>query len=271
MTKKMLLAIASLMIATGPAWAGEGTDCAGPTTGDTIWIAQFGDGNAGDFTFVSQINFINLSSTASDVEVRTFDSEGNPRDLLRQVLSPSVPFESVDMIQETIPGGGTGMVFSLTGDPDGALRTGYASVTTQQEVGLEVQFNISGQDQNPLLSSTLVRASSLTTEASFLANVGPGVRTGLALLNPPSNTLATNVELRLFDSNGDAVTEGMITLEPGRRISRFLDEFFQNLGEFNGSVEIRTNNDCPIVVLPLRQQGIVLTTQDLFPPRDDDS
>ena len=92
----------------------------------------------------------------------------------------------------------------------------------------------------------------------------PSVKTGIALLNPPLNDPA-EVDLHFFNPGGNEVAMRTINLLPGEKVARFLDELVSGLEGFTGSVEMRA--DEPISFLPIRQEGLVLTTQDAFPPR----
>ena len=88
----------------------------------------------------------------------------------------------------------------------------------------------------------------------------------MAILNPPSNSGEAEVLLGAINAGGKGNDTDITTLNlnPGARIQMFVDELFPN-GQDAASVEFRSN--LPIALLPLQQDGLVLTTQDVFPPR----
>ena len=230
---------------------------AGSITERSFWIPQFGHGSTAGNQFTTAINLINLSTTTSKVAIFTFGDDGNPLNLL------DMDGTSVSKIEDLeIQGRGTASINSLNEDPTNQLGLGYAQVTTQQAIGVEVIFEIRDPENN--LSATNVRPIPLVTALSFFGRASADTRTGIAVVNPPTNK-QTTVEFFLFDSPGTPSGNGDVVLAPGQKSAQFLDQLVENLGGFTGSVEMRS--DEPVSLLPLRQQGLVLTTQDAFPPR----
>lgn len=246
----------------------------GTTTANTVYIPQIGHGADGAGNqFSSEINLINLSTTASQVVVRTFDEDGGPVRLLLMDLGTTAP-EAVSELTIQLPGLGTGDVHTLSENPD-SLLLGWASVSTDQAVGVQAVFRIRDVDGN-LTTAANIRIGPLTSGASFFGLQNATVNTGIAFVNPPGNP-AARVSVHAVDKDGTGLLTSMINLGPGEKDSRFLFEYLPSLGSFNGSIEIRSVNmadpesmDIPqIAILPIRQEGVVLTTSDLFPLREE--
>lgn len=233
----------------------------------TFYVPQFGHGNdTQGNSFSTSITLINLSSTVINpavVTVETFDDNGNPVNLLNKAASPFESAEAVSVLGAELEASGAAGLDSGN-DDQSTLTTGWAKISTFNEVAVEVVFSIStGNGQ--LVTSASILPRDPTTSATIGARVNPGtVNTGVALLNPPNNGDAT-VTIEIFDRFGNSVGAGMVALEAGHKTARFIDEFVQGLTQFFGSVEIAS--DVPIVILPLRQEGVELSTQDTLPGR----
>lgn len=245
---------------------------AGTVQTSTFFVSQFGHGTdqLGN-QFSSEINLINLSSTASQVTLATFNDDGDTIRLLEQELINTAP-EAVSELSVEIPGRGTAVARSLNDNPASALNTGWVQATTSNAVGIQVVFRIRDGDGNLITASNVV-VGPLTSAASMLGTNSNSLKTGVALLNPPGSANAS-VSIRAIDSDGDMVSAFMLSpLQPGERRVGFLDELLPGLGNFNGSIEIRSedieDNPVPISILPLLQDqsSSVLTTQELFEPR----
>ncbi|MEE8584507.1 MAG: hypothetical protein V3T83_06600 [Acidobacteriota bacterium] len=77
---------------------------AGSPQGRSFFIPQIGHGtDAGGNQFSTEINFINLSTTTSQIVIRTFSDDGNPLRLLEQSLPATAP-ESVSELTVVHPG-----------------------------------------------------------------------------------------------------------------------------------------------------------------------
>ena len=110
------------------------------------------------------------------------------------------------------------------------------------------------------------------TAASFIALVSDTANTAVALLSPeldngpaPAGNGATQVDLMVVDRLGEVVAEETVLIDAGNKIAVFLDQLVPGLEDFTGSFEV--HSDLPVAILPLRQEGIQLTTQELHPAR----
>ncbi len=231
----------------------------------TVYVPQIGHGDG----FETTLSFINLSGTTSRAEVRAYTDNGTPLNLLLRAASPFEDAQAVsEMGLETAPLG-YGALSTYSFNP--SVQVGWAEITTEDSVAVEVVFSRYAASRQ-LLTSTSVLPGPLTTEFSFIAFANPVARSGLALLNPPDAVATANVALRLFDRFGFLVGERVVPLAPGRKISRFVDEaeLFPGLEgqDFSGTVEVRS--DVPVAVMPLRVQGIHITTQLVHSHREVD-
>ena len=182
--------------------------------------------------------------------------------------------ESTAQVDITLEPGGTAAIQSLNNDPDNELAVGYAGIITSDSLGISVLFNIVDAQGN--LTSTDVRPAPLVTRASFFVEAGDGVNTGVAILLPPNALDSSEVGLRVRDSDGTINDKSCFTMEPGDRISKFVTEIVPGLASLevlgggltlSGAIEVYSN--VPVALMPLRQEGIVITTESVFPPRLD--
>ncbi len=222
-----------------------------------LFFPQFGHGGTPDgLQFSSTISLINLSTTTSPVSVVAFDPNGQTADLLR---GPGG--EPTAVVSLEIPGSGTASVQSLNRDP-AMIQTGSALVFSLNSfVSTQTEFSI--LDEGRLAARAQVPARPLTQAGSFF--VPPDGRTGLAIMNPFSNPDPADVRVGTVNSGGRIIDWDAIPLNPGEQISRFLDE----LGiDTTGATSVEFRSDMPVAILPLQQDGLDLTNQDLFPPRN---
>ena len=241
----------------------------GSTALRSFFIPLIGHGQG----FSTEINLINLSPATSQVQINTFDDDGDPLRLLRQNAGLIGPPESVSELIVDIPGTGTAHALTLNPDP-GQLDVGWAQVSTQHAVGVQFVFRI--LDNDNLVTAADIRVGHIVTAASFLGlvDLAGGIDTGLALVNPPQNP-EVEVTIEAIGSAGDVALTTTINLQPGGKVSQFLFQFLPELGDFKGSIELRSSDPAdpdnpikpPIAILPIRQEGLVLTTQNVFPPR----
>ncbi len=222
-----------------------------------FWLPQFGHGSGGGLSFSSEINMINLSTSTAQAQIESFSNSGDPIQLFR---GPGG--NAVQQLNRQIPLMGTSTVQSQNQDPN-QITLGWVRIFSEDALGVGAVFRIF-QGAN-LQTAAAVLPRPLTSSASFAARFGGGIRTGLAVLNPLVNRNPTNVWLTVFDDNGNEIADTVIPLEAGQKEASFLDELVSNLPEFSGSVELKS--DFPVAVLPLQQQGVVLTTLDVFPGR----
>ena len=227
---------------------GHGTDTAGNRVDTEIRILNFQGEETSAATVVS-------CGDAGELELLRSDSG-----------------ESTAQVDITLEPGGTASIKSLNTDPDNELAVGYAGIITSDALGISVLFNIVDAMGN--LTSTDVRPAALVTRASFFVEVGEAVDTGVAILLPPNALGNSEVGLRVRDSDGNITDKSCFTMEPGDRISKFVSEIVPGLSALevlgggvtlSGAIELYS--DEPVALMPLRQEGIVITTESVFPPR----
>jgi hypothetical protein len=212
----------------------------------------------------STFTFLNLSNTTSRVDVRAFDNSGNPVDLL-SLASTFASEQAVHATGVELAAFGVGSLESFSASP-AVLAVGWLEVTTEgfSATDAETVFSVVGNGGG-LVTSTNVATSQPMTEFSFVAFATPTSRTGIALLNPPTN-VAAQVTLTLLDRLGQQVDEISRTVTPGHKVVLFVDELFAGLQDFVGSVEVRSS--VGVVPMSVRvDQNTQYTTQVIHPAR----
>ncbi len=260
------------------------------------FIAQFGHGSipsanpANTLEFDTVVKFLNLAdeeveegvfeARETEFEIVTCSEEGEPLNMMAVPAGPQGHL-TTSYITKTIPPNDTFQVNSLNDNPDSQIDVGYAIVRSLGFVVPEVIFNI--RRGNGFLTSTNVPILPILTATSFFADIDEAtpLNTGIAFFfpsefdtlggDPPEpGVVRAMIELFLLDEQGEIVAETEFTVDRGHKTDDFLGQFFAGqLGDitqpFQGSLEIRASH--PVAILPLRQEGLVLTTQALFPPR----
>ncbi len=226
---------------------------------NVFYVPQIGHGRdmAGN-RVDTKIRILNFDGAETSTATVVSCGDAGELNLLRSELGE--PTAQVDI---TLEPGGTATIQSLNSDPDTELAVGYGGIITSDALGISVLFNIVDAEGN--LTSTDVRPASLVSRASFFVEVGDGVDTGVAILLPPNALGDSQVGLRVRGSDGNISGENCVTMEPGDRISQFVTEIVPGLSALSGAVEIYA--DVPVGLMPLRQEGIVITTESVFPPR----
>ena len=229
----------------------------------TVYVAQVGHGDG----FETTLSFVGLTNTTTNVLIETFDEDGDPIALLDR---PS--FTS----QFGVPGGGPASSYGIEVSAKGTrevrslneneaeLQVGYAKITSDSAVGVEVVFRNFANGVR--VTTTSVLPESPTVAFSILAYG----QTGLALLNPPDNGGTAEVTATLFDGAGRMVDETTIPLDAGSKKVAFLYEepfFSRELvpDEFFGSIDI--NSTQPVVPVVIKIEDRALVTQTVQPAR----
>jgi len=222
------------------------------------YVPHFGHGGGLESTFT----FLNLSNTTSRVEVRAFDSAGQPVSLL-SLKSPFGPEQAVSAAGVELAGYGVDSAASFSANPN-TVADGWLEVKTEGSAVTEVVFSVLDAGGN-MVTSTNVNPLQPIQEFSFVAAAKPGSRTGIGLLNPPTNA-AAQVTLTLLDRLGNEVGQQTLTVNPGHKIVQFVDELFSGLNNFRGSVEVRSN--VGLVPMAIRlDENRHYTTQIIHPSR----
>lgn len=239
--------------------------CAGMA--QTIYVPQFGHGVDGfGNSFSTSVSFINLANTTARVDIKVFNQSGAAANLLRRTASPFEPAAAVSEAGTEIAPLGFEAAESSATNPAAGVQVGWAEINADAPVEVEVLFSIRDASTGNLTTSTSIIPTAPVTAASFIAFAGAGANTGVALLNLPVNQAAAVVSLSVIDRLGRTVGESELTLQPGAQTARFLSEIVAGLESFSGTFELRSN--VPVAVLPLRQDGIELTTQVVHPGRE---
>ena len=189
--------------------------------GDIVYIPQVAHGQGLETTFV----FMNLSATTNRLEIRAFDSNGLPVELVKDPGSALVPPSTSTVLGVEVAGYGVSEAVSLTASAQ-TLQVGYAEVSSDfgQPFGVEAVFKT-------YAGTALATASSVLPvdpagSFSFIAYADGWNRTGIALLNPAENGVAADVTMILLNHFGDVADEMVVPLGAGVKTTLFIDELF---------------------------------------------
>ncbi|MEJ2079022.1 MAG: hypothetical protein P8020_09155 [Acidobacteriota bacterium] len=236
--------------------------------GHTYYIPQFAAGAGGGLSITTTVTIVNLGTEVLNparAQVSTFGPDGNPMSMLKQVAISGT--QAVSSVEREIQGRGTAVVESYSGD--GALMSGWAEVTTDDNVAIEVAYRIYSGGQIGTITSILPREA--LSSATILVNLDAQgqVTSPVASLNPPESSGSAEVSLDVYDQFGNFVDTGTFTLAPGEQTARNWGELVPSLAGvngFRGSAEITST--VPVLILPLSQEaGFQLTTRDTLDAR----
>ncbi len=238
----------------------------------TFWIPQFAHGGSAGVNIRSTITIVNNSDgilNPARAEVRSFDTDGNPADLLfSRTLGGQMAASSV---MAEVPGNGAQVIPSLNENPDD-LSLGWANVIGEN-ISVEMVFQIFTAGQ--LTTTTSVIPGPLTDSATVIVNVGQGldgssIRSSLALLNPPDASGSVDIDFVVYDRFGQTVGSASLDgLQPGARVAQNWVELVPALAgqdDFVGTASLNATGE--ISVLALRQDGVELTTQQTLAARE---
>ena len=122
-----------------------------------------------------------------------------------------------------------------------------------------------GKSSNPLLAATVpLFAQSKWTVAYFKPVLNASLFTGLALQN--ETAIPAYVRLKLLASNGTVLATYSLAVQPGRRISRDLREFFLGVVPATGTrLKVKVTSGPPIQVLGLLGDSVLRTVDPVDP------
>ena len=235
----------------------------------TWYIPQVGAGTAQGLEFGTTITMVNLGTGIIDparVDIETWDETGQSAPLLKRntLAGP----EGASLLQREIEGRGTAVVETYS--EDGSLSLGWAAIRSEDSIAVEVVFTIRNA-AGELVTTTSILPSAARDEATLLltSSPGDGISANLAALNPPSNGETATVTAAVYDAFGIQVGTAGFDLEPDARVAQQWTELLTVLADldgFVGTAEVTSN--VPLILLPLRQDSVELTTQEPLPARE---
>jgi hypothetical protein len=127
------------------------------------------------------------------------------------------------------------------------------------------RIKATGKSANPLLAATVpLFSQSKWTVAYFKPVLNSSQFTGLALQNEAASP--AYVRLRLFAPNGTVLATYNLAVQPGRRISRDLREFFLGVVPATGTtLRVGVTSGPPIQVLGLLGDSVLRTVDPVDP------
>jgi hypothetical protein len=127
------------------------------------------------------------------------------------------------------------------------------------------RIKATGKSANPLIAATVpLFAQSTWAVAFFKPVLNSSQFTGLALQNEAASI--AYVRLRLFAPNGTVLATYDLAVQPGRRISRDLREFFLGVVPATGTtLKVKVTSGPPIQVLGLLGDSVLKTVDPVDP------
>ncbi len=176
------------------------------------------------------------------------------RDAAGAPLQLTIDGQSNSTFNIVVPARGTRFL-NTSGDGE-TVRTGWADLESDRPVGAQLLFEI--RSNGVLATQAAVEDSGTLAAADVFVDNSGGQRVGLALANPTGQA-PVSLLLTLVDPEGSQQQEqATITLAPHGQRAVFLDELFNQLGEFQGTLRIGASGSFALVAL--QQTGLVLGT-----------
>lgn len=239
-----------------------------PAAAQTYYAAQFAAGAGAGLRIETTVTLVNLGKeilNPARVTVQSFNEAGAAADLLKQ--NTLAGLRAVSEVQREIPGRGTAVVEGFS--QNGSLQAGWLQITTPDNVAIEILFSIFNQ-AGQLITATSVLPRPLVSSGTLLVNVDAprALASAVAVLNPATGQETAQVAVEVYDAFGVNVGTAQFPVQPGERVARNWTELVESLAGrtgFVGTAEITST--VPVVLLPLRQDGVDLTAQDVLPAR----
>ena len=237
-------------LAAFPVLGGLLENGAAPSGGfDTVefFLAQIGNGQAGPTQLQTSVNVVNLAAAQIPVRLDFFASSGSPLEVTVEGIGTDSSF---DFQLES------GESRVLKTDGLGALQAGYAKVTSFQGVGRSAVFSQTHLPTGLLETESGVPASPLLQNLSLLVDTTADLNTAIALVKPGLTPAGedTDLELTLFDMQGQEIASRALGLEAGTHTAQFVTELFadvEGIDEMRGLLGI--SSAVPIVAVTLLQ------------------
>ena len=234
----------------------------------TYYIPQIAAGGNSQLKIGTKVTIVNLGTeilNPARVTIESYDEDGNPANLLKQVSLSGT--QAVGSLEREIEGRGAAIVETYSSD--GSLKTGWARLTTDDNVAIEAVFSLYSAS-GALLTTTSILPREALASTTLLINLNAptALVTALAALNSPASEGDAEISYDVYDQFGRWVGSGSVSLAPGHRAAKNWTELVSELGgssDFIGSAEVTSS--IPVFLLPLRQDGVQLTTQDALAAR----
>lgn len=157
------------------------------------------------------------------------------------------------------PGWALVVVDDVEEEAEWGMRDGH-SVYRGERLMATAFYTLTGE-QGELISRVGVIPSAYQRDHFFnsvlIAQFGPSVNTGLAVVNTSSDSVS--IQAQLMDITGQVVAETQMLLENGNQTALFIDELFPESvpGSFVGYLQVTTEDEGVLVMGLLMSQGIL--------------
>ncbi len=219
----------------------------------TQWLPVIGTGGG----FNAAINLVNIDEHEVEVSITSFSTSGEPLAILAD------GGQAVAGLGLMVPGGGNTVVQTVPGSQ--SLQVGWVRIDGDIRVNttLEIGDTGGGAVPNRMQFPTTEPARKLV----FTASSGNGRDTSMAIMAPPINAGTASINLTAVDQSGEPAGVADIQMPAGRMGFLVLADLMPELGEFDGSVQLTSSFS--VVVQPFREDGELISSLRLFPPRPD--
>jgi hypothetical protein len=153
---------------------------------------------------------------------------------------------------------GTGETRRFTSAGDISLSAGFATVNTNSGAILGNAMFTQVDDSGNVLAEAGVPMSIVLLKQAFLVDTTNGLRTGVAVANPNTETLPVHFDL--LSDTGQVITSTVQNLGPTQQIALFLDELFPGMPAMVGRVQFWSVHPLAAVGLRFSAPGIPFTT-----------
>ncbi len=220
----------------------------------STYLPQIADGPLLAGAFQTTIVVSNLTNSTATVEVRMFNSSGEPLSFEFDGL----PASTFDL---SIPAFSS-KSFTSDGNTTPA-QGGYASIESNVPVEGTAVFRVLDTQGNVVHEAGVGASSGRVTAIGVVQKFSLGnFNSGVAVVNISDKNALVNIHL--YDESGVLVDSSRLTgedlLGPGEHLARFLNQLFSGLpGDFVGSILV--TSDQPVVLVILRtMNGLALSS-----------
>ena len=191
----------------------------------TFYFAQIGNGRADSIGFETSVNLANISGGAADLQIDFFDPLGSPLalNLVGQGTGSSFSFELE-----------SGESLFLKTDGVGEIQVGWARVTTShRDVDGSAVFSRFDVPSGILETESGVPSTTARNRFAIFVDTLGDSDTGLAIASlgtaPAGGQPAADIDLELYDTQGQLLDSRVFTLAPGKQTAQFVTQLFSDV------------------------------------------
>jgi hypothetical protein len=229
------------------------------------YFPQVAAGVAGGTQYATIYSLTNLNSTAANVQMEFFGSNGGALNLQYFNALTEAEIGTGSSFNLVVNPNATVAIYAFTED---ALKTGWAKLTSSVPIlGLSLfEFGYTSNCPGRCTISQVGVAPTQPLQQSHIFIVSTpqeGTDTGFAVANPGDT--AITITASMVDTNGTQISQQSFPLGPRAHIARFPRELFSNLpGDFVGRMVL--NSSATYVVMSLFIEDGLMTSFPVYRP-----